>query len=406
MGNHTSQTAETIIHDLSTDGRGVARVDERVYFVERVLPGDRVRLALDANAKPPTATVLALLKPSPGRVPHPCPHAAECRGSLWGGLNYAQQLRVKQGLIERTLRKTVGDVTVLPVASSPLLWGYRNRLSLSVWTDHDHACLGFQTGARETIGLGVHTCKLGAPEVDAALSALSARWAKMEFRALPPLPVRLQLHATACGAGVLLVFSDRISSRDRQAWDQLFSTLPLPGGAWYAQGSHAGIIDFREPIIAGESAAPMLTQALGRALPLHPAAFSQANPAAAALVEQRLRRLSQEIPFAVVWDLYGGFGALGMAVARPEQPVHVFEDFALCRSSDGRTCGRLGTFTDTIPPRRPTQHPAPRGRVHWRAGSGYSRPAPQRHTSSSAGRDPCLPGPPHRLPLLQPGTAR
>ena len=39
-------TAEVVIESLATGGRGVARIDGYVVFVDRALPGDRVRIRL------------------------------------------------------------------------------------------------------------------------------------------------------------------------------------------------------------------------------------------------------------------------------------------------------------------------------------------------------------------------
>ena len=104
-----SATAEATIHDLSTDGRGVTRMDERVCFVERALPGDRVRVRLDPAAKPSRATVLELLEPSPRPCAASLSARGQCQGSLWGVSDYGQQLHFKHSLIERTLRKAIGD---------------------------------------------------------------------------------------------------------------------------------------------------------------------------------------------------------------------------------------------------------------------------------------------------------
>ena len=62
-------TAEVAIESLATGGRGVARIDGYVVFVDRALPGDRVRIRLrSARRRHGEADVLELIAPGPDRV--------------------------------------------------------------------------------------------------------------------------------------------------------------------------------------------------------------------------------------------------------------------------------------------------------------------------------------------------
>jgi 23S rRNA (uracil1939-C5)-methyltransferase len=315
---------EATIEHLSTDGRGVTRVEGTVYFVSGGLPGDKVLLNLDARTKPPSAGITQMLQESPHRVTHPCPHFGPCCGSVWGCLAYEEQLKAKRELVERTLRKSLGPVEVLPTIASPEPWHYRNRITLTAWPESGRLQLGFQSAARSESGVPVRTCRLAKKELAVCLEKLSEFFAATKLHDLP-FPRRIQLHQTMAGVGALFVFPDRITDSQAKAWLALLAAIEIPGGIWLASGTRAGIVDHHLPRHQSANALPMVTRCLGQNVTLDPTAFCQTNPGAAERVAERLQTLGRERHFTRVWDLYGGFGALGLASAAHDQPLMVFE---------------------------------------------------------------------------------
>ncbi|MBU1637672.1 TRAM domain-containing protein, partial [bacterium] len=118
------------ISGVSTDGRGIAKTDNRAVFLERCLPGDIVRGRLNWTTHPPSAQVIEYTTHSPDRVPHPCPHAADCPACPFGEWDYKQQLAAKTDLVRRTLSKQLGECEVREIIASPEPWHYRSRVSL------------------------------------------------------------------------------------------------------------------------------------------------------------------------------------------------------------------------------------------------------------------------------------
>jgi 23S rRNA (uracil1939-C5)-methyltransferase len=327
-----TKTVDATVEALSTDGRAVVRVNGAAFFAAGALPGDRAELELCPHTHPPSARVVRLLDPSPHRVSHLCPEAAACCGSVWGVLAYQEQLQHKRELVLRTLRKAVGDIEVLPTVASPHEWHYRNRLSLSVWMEHERLRIGFQTEPRSPTGTPVHTCLLAHESLLPCLRALADVADDLPTDDAPRLPKRIQIHDTRRGAGALLIFAGDLDERDGPDWSARLKNLPMPGGIWLASGTRAGIADLHQPLLRMPGALPMLTAWLGHEVDVHPAEFCQANGGAADLVLERLHRLGESRKFARVWDLYGGYGALGLAAAQT-RPVTVLEQTSLCRET-------------------------------------------------------------------------
>ena len=80
---------ELVIGSLAFGGRGVARLDDFVLFVDRALPGDRVRARVTkVKRRYGDAVTVETLEKGPDRVEAPCPHFGACGGCRWQDLAY------------------------------------------------------------------------------------------------------------------------------------------------------------------------------------------------------------------------------------------------------------------------------------------------------------------------------
>ncbi len=125
---------EVDIEDLSHDGRGVARIDGKVWMVHGALPGERVRfLEQKGRRKVGAGKVLEVLRASEDRVEPACIHFGVCGGCATQHLAHDAQLEAKHNQLLTNLEK-LGEVTpqeiFSPVTASA--WGYRRRARLGV----------------------------------------------------------------------------------------------------------------------------------------------------------------------------------------------------------------------------------------------------------------------------------
>jgi 23S rRNA (uracil1939-C5)-methyltransferase len=327
--------------DLSTDGRGVIHSGGMAYFVPSVFPGDTVEVALDPASKPPSGRLIKLIQTSPKRVQHPCPEAASCQGSVWGSLDYSEQLVYKHSLIVRTLRKAIGEADVLPFVASPRPWHYRNRISLSVWEQDGTLRLGYKNEARHKEGIAIQTCLLAHESLLPCLTAMGSAFADIRTVEASAVPSRIQIHRTRSGAGVMLTFAGRIAQNTGSEWQKRLRKVAIPGGLWIAEGSRAGIIQSRQRVLPIGEAEPMMTSWMGHEVDVNPATFCQTNTDAANLFLERLKEYGASNSFSRIWDLYGGFGALGFAAAG-KQPLSVLELTAVSDETMRKLAAKIG----------------------------------------------------------------
>ncbi|HEX9427228.1 MAG TPA: TRAM domain-containing protein, partial [Candidatus Polarisedimenticolia bacterium] len=70
-----------MIEDLAFGGRGVARHEGLVFFIEGALPGESVRVRVRRKRSGfAEAELLQVLSRSPDRTVPPCDHYGECGG--------------------------------------------------------------------------------------------------------------------------------------------------------------------------------------------------------------------------------------------------------------------------------------------------------------------------------------
>jgi len=122
------------VEDVALGGKALARVDGRVVFVDRGLPGDRVLARVTkANARFSEARFSSLERPSPARVPARCAHVDRCGGCRLQELPYEDQARLKERQVREALRHIGGfaDPPVRAIVPAPSAWGYRNKMEFS-----------------------------------------------------------------------------------------------------------------------------------------------------------------------------------------------------------------------------------------------------------------------------------
>src|SRR5215472_15067263 len=123
-----------VVTALDHEGRGIARRDGKVVFVDGALIGERVAIeTLRTKQKFDLARAAAIEVASPARVAPPCPYFGTCGGCSLQHLDPAAQVAVKQRVLEDALwhiGKVRAGQLLAPIHGVP--WGYRQRARFSV----------------------------------------------------------------------------------------------------------------------------------------------------------------------------------------------------------------------------------------------------------------------------------
>ena len=94
------------IERLAHDGRGIAFLEGRTWFVSGALPGEQVQVqVLSARSKVVEAQVVAIQTSSPERITPECQWVGQCGGCTLQHISHAQQVSLKHdNLVEQLNR--------------------------------------------------------------------------------------------------------------------------------------------------------------------------------------------------------------------------------------------------------------------------------------------------------------
>jgi len=140
---------EGVVRDLTHDGRGVVRVEDKVYFVEGALPGEKIEFVrLRRHRKHEIGKLEAIIEPASDRVSAPCQYFGVCGGCALQHLDPESQIATKQKTLIDNLER-LGHVQpgeILEPLVGPAT-GYRRKARLG--TQYVPKKGGVQVGFRE-----------------------------------------------------------------------------------------------------------------------------------------------------------------------------------------------------------------------------------------------------------------
>ena len=175
------------ISEVTTGGRGVARVEGKVCFIPGVLPGETVNIdVVKDRGSFLEARATALVSASPHRIIPACPlafnvsrltshvsHFPACSGCCYQHTTYEEEIRIKNQQLRFMLTRQAGctENVLLPPVPSPSALGYRNKLALHGQIDGKDRRLGYFMDDNCTV-LDVPACLLAVGPINALLEKL------------------------------------------------------------------------------------------------------------------------------------------------------------------------------------------------------------------------------------------
>ncbi len=150
------------IRDAGSEGKAVARVEDRVVFVPFAAPGDIVDVQVYKKKRSYyEGKVVKIHKESDLRVQPECSHFGLCGGCKWQHLSYETQLHYKQKQVKDAIERIakVPYAELLPIIKSEKQYYYRNKLEYTFsnrrWLTNLDASKE-EGGPDELNGLGFH----------------------------------------------------------------------------------------------------------------------------------------------------------------------------------------------------------------------------------------------------------
>ncbi len=157
--------------DTAVDGKSIAKVDDRVIFVHKTIPGDVVDIQVIRKKKGVyEGQAIHFHKYSEKRTEPVCEHFGVCGGCKWQSMQYEEQLSFKQKHVTDAFQRIakVSTQEVLPIIPSDEQFFYRNKLEFTFsnlrWFTKEE--LEHDAPAKNPNGLGFHIPRMFDKVVD------------------------------------------------------------------------------------------------------------------------------------------------------------------------------------------------------------------------------------------------
>ena len=128
---------DVLVQDYAAEGKSLAKIDGKVIFIERTVPGDIVDIQLAKSKKDwAEAYPIAFKQLSAIRTTPFCEHFQACGGCQWQMLPYAEQLKYKHKQVLDNLTR-IGKVALpemLPIVGANKTEYYRNKVEYTFAT--------------------------------------------------------------------------------------------------------------------------------------------------------------------------------------------------------------------------------------------------------------------------------
>lgn len=130
-----------VITNLDHQGRGIAKINEKITFIPNTLPDEIVDIEITKEKKKfMEGKVTNFKKKSPKRLENICPYYPKCGGCQLLHLDYEEQLKYKQDKMENILKRyQLENIKLNPIIRSPKQFSYRNKVTFQ---NHNHS-LGY-----------------------------------------------------------------------------------------------------------------------------------------------------------------------------------------------------------------------------------------------------------------------
>ena len=179
------QPIEVVIEDLSHDGRGIARINGKVMFVNGALPGETVVAKhTGGNKNFEEGLAIEIIEASEDRVEAKCQYYNVCNGCTMMHLAPEKQIEFKQNTLKQNLLKMAKlepDSWLDPLTADS--WHYRRRARLSVrWViAKDKVLVGFREKDGRYVA-DMEFCEVLQKPLDGMLKSLAEMIEKLVIR--------------------------------------------------------------------------------------------------------------------------------------------------------------------------------------------------------------------------------
>ena len=314
------------VEKLDNLGRGIARIDYKIVFIENALPEEVVDIEIIKDKKNYSlARRIRLDKKSKYRR-EICPYSDFCGGCDLISLEYDKQLEYKQNKIEELVRRNLGEDIKINNIIYDKDFAYRNKILLHIMQEK----LGFFEQMTNNI-VDIDKCLLVNDRINSLISLI--REFIKNNRELKSVVIR-----SSSNGDTMLIFSGNVS---KELLLESFSMVD--------------VIVLNNKLVKGQ----FIKERLGdKEFLIYPNSFFQVNMFNTLNLYNEVKRMTYNKKYGNILDLYCGTGTIGIflsQIATSVVGIEVVEDAVIAAKSNADInnvenvkfiCGRVEDYID------------------------------------------------------------
>lgn len=342
---------ELTIESIGFEGKAIARRNDKVHFIKKVVPGDVVEAYVKKKRKSYNeAGFVKLIEAGHERIEPRCQYFDDCGGCSWQNMNYQNQLKwKKQHVIDAFQRIGKIDTVILDVVACAEEYNYRNKMDFTFsakrWLtrkeveseaeiENREFALGLHTpGAYEKV-LDIKEChihpKIGNQILElvrnyALENGLSAYDKRDKVGFLRELIIRY----SGSNDGILIILTTNATDEDLNIKvDEIANLIDknIDGQINFIHAVNSGpspVAIESERLILGNNF--LMDNILGVDFKISPFSFFQTNRIQLNNFIQKIIDAADLNENMIVWDLYCGTGSIALPAARKVREMHGVE---------------------------------------------------------------------------------
>jgi 23S rRNA (uracil1939-C5)-methyltransferase len=360
------------ILDAGSEGKAVARVDNRVVFVPFVVPGDVVDIQITKKKKSyQEGKAIRFHTLSEKRAEPFCSHFGLCGGCRWQHMSYEAQLFYKQKQVEDSLRRIgkIENPLIHPIVPSPRITHYRNKLEYTFsnrrWFTQpkpecgegspDRNALGFHMPAMFDRVLDIEQCHL-QEDPSNAIRLFIRHYAVQngltfyDVLRWEGFLRNLLIRNTSTGElMVILVVRDDQREVITGLLDALYAAFPQITSLYFVVNPKKNDVIHDLPMNLYKGS-PFITEVMepfreggkGLTFRIGPVSFFQTNPYQAVNLYRGVAAMAGLTGNETVYDLYTGTGTIGLYIAPYAREIIGIESVAAAVEDAEKNAGANG----------------------------------------------------------------
>lgn len=357
------------IIDIAEEGKGVAKAEELVVFVDKAVPGDVVDVRLTKKKKNFAEAVIEQLhEASTHRTDPFCQHFGTCGGCKWQHMQYDAQLQFKYNSVEAALQRLakVDTSSMEPILGSVENKYYRNKLEYTFsnkrWlekedmTDRDDLelnALGFHVPGRFDKILDIQHCYLQAEPSNSLRNQVRSYALRMgltfyDLRNHEGNLRNLIIRTASTGeVMVAVVFAYVEQTQIDQMMSYLQENFPEITSLQYIVNQKRNDTIFDQEVITYAGRDHIFEEMDGLKFKIGIKSFYQTNSAQAHELYKITREFAGFTGDELVYDLYTGAGTIANFVARNVKQV-VGVEYVPTAIEDAKFNSELNGISNTL----------------------------------------------------------